>query len=193
MHTVIIERMSRYTRWFRQYKAAKGYTALQGLADKIKSDWYYDETIAKAIRTTRIINYELELCGSVNIQDKNGRTVLHYAAMTNAVDALKVLLTRPEIEVNKQDKFGSPALNWAAWRNAVEAVKVLLTRPEIDVNIHDIYGWTALHDAARENAVDALKVLVNFGVDKSIKDINGKLAYDLTRNKEIREMLKQKS
>jgi len=159
MHTAIIERMSRYTRWFRQYKAAKGYSALQELADKIDLNGYLDKTVAKAIRTTRIIGYELELWGSVNIQDKNGWTALHNAAYYNAVESLKVLLPRPEIDVNIQNKWGLTALHFAAWYNAV----------------------------------DVLKVLVNFGVDKSIKSKDGKLAYDLTTNKEIREMLKPKS
>jgi len=122
MHTVIIERMSRYTRWFRVYKAANRYSALQGLADKIDKNYYTDKTIVKAIRTTRIINYELELWGDVNVQNK--------------------------------------------------------------------YGITALHYAAYYNAVESLKVLVNFGVNKNIKDIKGKLAYNRTTNSEIREMLK---
>jgi len=159
MHTAIIVRMSRYTRWFRQYKAAKRYSALQELADKIDKR-YPDKTIAKAIRTTRIINNELELFGVVNVQDKYGLTALHYAAWNNVVDALKVLLTRPEIEVNIQTKNGSTALNLAARFNAVEAVKVLLTRPEIDVNIQDNYGYTALHYAASYNADETVKALM---------------------------------
>jgi len=265
MHTAIIERMSRYTRWFRHYKAAKGYSALQELADKIDLSGYYGKPVAKTIRTSRIINYELELWGSVNKQTNSGETALHNAARYNAVEALKVLLTRPEIDVNIQDKYGWTALYYAARRNAVESLKVLLPRPEIDVNIREYregetvlhvaardnaveslkvlltrpeievniqnkYGWTALHVAAcnnavealkvlitrpdieaniqnnfgctalhlaaRKNAVESVKVLVNFGVDKSIKDNNGKLALrsdDRTTNSEIREILKPKS
>jgi len=160
MHTAIIIRMSRYTRWFRLYKVAKSYTALQELADKIESDWYLDKTTAKAIRPTRIINYELELFGLVNIQNKWGKTALHYAACKNAVESVKVLLTRPEIEVNIQDNIGWTALHKAARFNAVESLKVLLTRPGIEVNIQNKFGYTALHYTALYHAVEALKVLL---------------------------------
>jgi len=160
MHTAIIVRMSRYTRWFRQYKAAKSYSALQELADKIDSRGFYDKTVVKAIRTTRIINYELELWGSVNIQNKSGQTALHHAARFNAVESLKVLLTRPEIEVNIQDIHGCTALHYAARYNAVDVLKVLLTRPEIEVNKQNRYCSTALHYAAIRNKDEIVKELL---------------------------------
>jgi len=152
------------------------YEALQGLGDKIDSYPYNnDRTVTNMIRTTRIINNKLELLWDVNIKDYIGFTALHYSARYNTVEALKVLLARPqlpelngdfskkrlpEMEVNERNNRGFTALHEAVWHNAVDVLKELLTIPEMEVNKETGSGLTALHLAARHNRDEVVKELM---------------------------------
>jgi hypothetical protein len=60
-----------------------------------------------------------------NLQ-RYGRTPLVIACYYNNVDAVKLLLSTPGIDVNKGIDFGTTALMYAAHRGHVESVKALL-------------------------------------------------------------------
>lgn len=93
-------------------------------------------------------------------------------------------LRLPQLNLKLLDKFGVPA--WAemlsfcstkkdlsdAW---LDRLKLILTLP-IDINFVDKDGKSALHYAAKENCRRVYDVLIEHGINKDIRDKNGKLA-----------------
>ncbi|ELU17381.1 hypothetical protein CAPTEDRAFT_99946, partial [Capitella teleta] len=62
-------------------------------------------------------------------KDQHGASVVHYAAGTDMITALQLLLDQgyPGL-VNQEDKFGSTPLHYAAFANNTDAVKCLLNK-----------------------------------------------------------------
>jgi len=79
----------------------------------------------------------------------------------------------------------------AATADEVEMLDYLLALG-IDINATDAKGRTMLHVAVDRTDVPAdIKLLLDRGADKSIRDNDGKRAFDLTRRslKDIRALL----
>ena len=58
------------------------------------------------------------------------------------------------------------------------------------VNVQNEHGSSALMLAALYGNTDIVQALLEAGADKTIKDYEGKTAYDLTANDQIRSLLK---
>jgi len=65
-------------------------------------------------------------------------------------------------------------------------VKVKLDIPSLSWNF-----YTSLHKAAHDGNVEVLLVLLNAGADPTIKGLDGKTAYDLSKNKIIRDTFRK--
>ena len=61
-----------------------------------------------------------------------------------------------------------------------EVVEILLNNG-YNVNQIDNDGWTPLHYAASNRFEDIIKVLIDYGADRTIKDIWGNTPIDLTK------------
>ena len=61
----------------------------------------------------------------------------------------------------------------------------------IDLNTKNNNGETLLHLAAKSENEDIVKLCLKIGVDPFMKNKKGKIAMELTKNRSIRELLKQ--
>ena len=89
-----------------------------------------------------------------------GDTALINAARNGREGAVRLLLSRCDVNVNAKGKNGCPALIWAAMNGREKVVELLLARKEIMVNAVDNGGFTALIAAARTNRERIVKVLL---------------------------------
>ena len=58
-----------------------------------------------------------------------------------------------------------------------------------DVNIQDREGNTALIYAAGKNLAGNVKILMNYGADISLRNIDGKSAFDSAHSEDVKKLL----
>jgi ankyrin repeat protein len=83
---------------------------------------------------------------NINIQDVNGNTSLHYACQNEKIEVVKLLLSRPDIDINTINTQRETSLFMACnYSNNSELVKLLLDYPNIDVNLYNNWGRSPIH------------------------------------------------
>jgi hypothetical protein len=65
----------------------------------------------------------------------------------------------------------------AAAKNDLAYLNVCLSAG-FPVNTQEGNGWTALHSAAKAGSTGAIQLLLKHNADPSIRDVNGRTAYD---------------
>lgn len=105
--------------------------------------------------------------------DKDGTTLLHWAAQNKFPEVAQFLIQRG-VDVNRKNRAGQSSLDWACRRNAVGVIVELL-KAGADVNSQDIYGLAPIHWAAQEGNVDVVICLFIAGANI---DLQG--THDLT-------------
>ncbi|XP_064635654.1 ankyrin repeat and sterile alpha motif domain-containing protein 1B-like isoform X3 [Lineus longissimus] len=122
-----------------------------------------------------------------NVQDTNGDTSLHLAALNGHKDAVKTLL-HYDASANIVDNTGCYPLHLAAWSGNAEICDILLTHgPSIaKVNEQTLVddksnaaGDTALHTAAQYGHAEAVQVLLTNHADPTIRNNRDETALDL--------------
>jgi len=93
-------------------------------------------------------------------QDKDGLSLLHWAAIGGHADVCQLLLSAG-IDVDCQDLAGRNALHYAAYGGYVNSMLVLLEN-KADVNSQDREGVTSLHWACSKGHMDAVKLLIQY-------------------------------
>lgn len=78
----------------------------------------------------------------INAVDRDGKTVLMYAAFYNNREIIDSIIKK-EVNINAVDRYGRTALHWAAYYGKEEAISILL-KNGADKNIKDELGNTAL-------------------------------------------------
>ncbi|KAJ5215320.1 uncharacterized protein N7498_001727 [Penicillium cinerascens] len=71
---------------------------------------------------------------NVQLQDNDGRTALHYAAMNDLYDVAKKVLVDGRLELNSQDKYGNTSLWWASRMGSYRVRNLLLAQSGIHPN-----------------------------------------------------------
>jgi len=104
----------------------------------------------------------------VNSVDIDGRTALHWAAFSGALDITQYLLEQ-KAEVDKIDESGWAALHIAVSAGNEEVVRELVGAGA-DVKKTNDKGLTPLHYAASKSRVDIAKFLIERGADINAKD-----------------------
>ena len=95
----------------------------------------------------------------VDIEDGDGRTALHYAAMLNRTDVMHELL-ESGADVNKRDRDdGKTALHYSAWHNNNTDAIWLLLRNGASTTIKDKRGLIPINWAREENSQEAVLLL----------------------------------
>ena len=90
--------------------------------------------------------------------------------------------------VNPND--GITALYYAASGNRIEVLKKLIENYFMEIDFIDTTekGWTPLMSGAYNGSTEATKFLLEHGADKTIKDTDGKTAYDYAIENEYLEL-----
>ncbi len=89
-----------------------------------------------------------------------GRTPLHQAIAKDDTQALKTLLSHPNIDPNKVNKFGCTPLYDAVFEGDIEMIRALLNHPKTDPNLGDDEKSTPLHMAVSMSDYEVLALLL---------------------------------
>lgn len=119
-----------------------------------------------------LVEYLLSINANVNIVDKEGDSVLHYAAFGNQPDIMRTLLQHGA-NINVLNASHCTALHISAHKKPPHCVRVLLEF-NADVNLQDSYGDTALHDAIGKENTEVVELLCNVPtLDLTIRNKRG--------------------
>lgn len=106
----------------------------------------------------------------VELNDENGRTLLHHAAEAGSWGCVDVLI-RKGANINAQDNLGETPLHRALVRNRVVATQVLLNNGA-NPNLCNFFGATPTLYAAQAGP-DHYDLLVSKGGNANVVDKNG--------------------
>ena len=122
----------------------------------------------------------LKYGADTKIQNSDGNTALHYAAMYASSDVIKNIVSFDKSSVNIANNEGMYPIHYAALEDNSDALVSLVQDGGADVNIKDSTGDTALHYSAAYGNIDSVMALVEkCNADKNIKDGDGYTAADL--------------
>lgn len=107
--------------------------------------------------------------------DSEGVAPLARAAISDSVEAVKFLLTCPDVVVNHQDTTGKTALMRAVEGGHLQVV-ILLLEAEGNILAQDQNGKDALMLATEENHVDIVRLLIRSGANLDTTDSLGQTA-----------------
>lgn len=83
------------------------------------------------------------------------------------------------------------AIHKQKFKDICEIVESPRCRALIDFNTPNSHGETLLHAAAKTDNEEIVKFCLKLGVDPFMKNKRGKIAFELARKSNIREVLKQ--
>lgn len=120
---------------------------------------------------------------------------LYYAATTNDLDEVKMLVESGMADVNATNPAeGATALHGAAYEGNVDCVRYLLENGA-DVNVHDDDGWTSLHAAVCGEKRKCVELLLKANCDPFAETIDGltpfQMAIEMGNDKLIRLFVKR--
>ncbi|XP_065346694.1 uncharacterized protein LOC135943955 [Cloeon dipterum] len=115
----------------------------------------------------------------LNKSSPDGKSILHYAMLSNQLDLVKRLIDRGS-NVCLRDQNGDTPLHIAArFKKNSEIVKILLEKGA-KINEQNNHKWRALHFAAKFNPTsEILQMLIKNGADVHLKDKDGSSALHL--------------
>ena len=119
--------------------------------------------------------------GDIN-QYEYGRSALHSAALSNAINAVKILIDNG-INLDLQDKgSGATALHYCALYNRPEITNLILQKGGRLI-VADNYGnqplWTAVFNVkGKEERLPLVELLLKFGANKNHKNLAGRSPLD---------------
>jgi ankyrin repeat protein len=109
--------------------------------------------------------------GTINTQDNNDKTPLHWATGEGCVEIVRILIDAGA-DLNVKDKGGITPLHIAANEGEPETA-ILLINAKADLNLQDEYGWTPLHRTVYYDAGEVAWMLIDAGADLNVKDKRG--------------------
>jgi hypothetical protein len=106
-----------------------------------------------------------------NLQNDEGRTALHLAAVRNQVGIVKLLLSHGA-KLDVRDNRAKTAFMLAVMAGHTEVVKALKEKGQ-RLDELTVKGWTALHLAAEKDNVNMVKYLLENGLKKEARIKSG--------------------
>ena len=97
---------------------------------------------------------------NINYVEEGRDTALNISARLGNLTAVKILLSREEIEVNQAGPERITALTEACLYGHFEIVKLLLTCPDVDINLVDCFDGTALQSAIMSGQTEIIKMIL---------------------------------
>ena len=121
-------------------------------------------------------------------RSKEGYTALHYAAWSGSTTIVKYLLDKKaDLGARTNDDY-TPLL-LAARTGKYEIVKHLVEFTQVDIDETDSFGCSSLHHACWDGHLSVVAVLIKFGADILKADTHGRRPIDLSKTREIREVI----
>lgn len=120
----------------------------------------------------------------INAQSDSGMTSLMYAMNPNSehTQSIVTMLIEAKANINLKSAGGNTALMEAAHKGMLRQVMTLILSGA-ELNVQNKFGETALLVASmKDGEPGVVKALVIAGVDKTLKDIDGKTALDIAKN-----------
>lgn len=114
---------------------------------------------------------------NVNIQDADGLSPLHHAALSGNKEMISLLL-EAQAAVDIKDHKGMRPLHYAAWQGKTEPMKMLL-KAGSSVNGQSDEGQIPLHLSAQHGHYDGSEMLLQHQSNPCISDAAGKTPLDL--------------
>ncbi|XP_026159485.1 caskin-1-like isoform X2 [Mastacembelus armatus] len=114
---------------------------------------------------------------NVNIQDADGLSPLHHAALSGNKELISLLL-EAQAAVDIKDHKGMRPLHYAAWQGKTEPMKMLL-KAGSSVNGQSDEGQIPLHLSAQHGHYDGSEMLLQHQSNPCISDSAGKTPLDL--------------
>ncbi|KAM6940651.1 uncharacterized protein FYW49_018479 isoform 2-T2 [Xenentodon cancila] len=114
---------------------------------------------------------------NVNIQDADGLSPLHHAALSGNKEMISLLL-EAQATVDIKDHKGMRPLHYAAWQGKTEPMKMLL-KAGSSVNGQSDEGQIPLHLSAQHGHYDGSEMLLQHQSNPCISDSAGKTPLDL--------------
>ncbi|BDG76743.1 ankyrin repeat domain-containing protein [Wolbachia pipientis] len=127
--------------------------------------------------------------GSVNVTDKYGCTLLHWAALKGHSDIAKFLVDKGA-NVNAKDILGRTPMHFAASNGKLDIVKYFIDEEKVDVNIKDNGYWTPLHWASWGGHLDVAKYLVDKRANINAKDKGSKIPLNVAIDQKHNDVVK---
>uniref|UniRef100_A0A3P9MT37 Uncharacterized protein n=1 Tax=Poecilia reticulata TaxID=8081 RepID=A0A3P9MT37_POERE len=113
---------------------------------------------------------------NVNIQDADGLSPLHHAALSGNKELISLLL-EAQAAVDIKDHKGMRPLHYAAWQGKTEPMKMLL-KTGSSVNGQSEEGQIPLHLSAQHGHYDGSEMLLQHQSNPCISDAAGKTPLD---------------
>ncbi|KAM7010217.1 caskin-1-like isoform 4-T4 [Tautogolabrus adspersus] len=114
---------------------------------------------------------------NVNIQDADGLSSLHHAALSGNKELISLLL-EAQAAVDIKDHKGMRPLHYAAWQGKTEPMKMLL-KAGSSVNGQSDEGQIPLHLSSQHGHYDGSEMLLQHQSNPCISDTAGKTPLDL--------------
>ena len=112
----------------------------------------------------------------VNIQDLNGCSPLHDAAIFGDLELIELLLDN-NADINTVNNWGATPLHFLCLNmkpfSKVDPMVDLLLQTGVDINRQDLYGSTAIHYAIYADNKEMTLKLLGKGASEKLKDGNG--------------------
>ncbi len=118
------------------------------------------------------VKFIVENEGGVNVTDKYGCTLLHWAARGGHLEIVKFLLEKGA-NINAKDILGRTPIHFAVMNNHVNITEFLLNQG-VSVDETDKNGSTPLHYAAEFSELDSATFLIEKGANINTADNSGK-------------------
>ena len=126
-------------------------------------------------------------------KDSDGQSVLHWACENENLNCIKLLLDMGA-DICASNEHKDTPLHYAARNSFSQAGAVLLLlKAGANVNELNTDGQTALHYAAQKGNIFCMQVLLDHGCDPEKRDIDGKTADDILRDKNLSLFQKYKN
>jgi ankyrin repeat protein len=129
-----------------------------------------------------------KLVVNINEVSNDGFTALHYACWGDMIEIARYLV---KFGCNRamKSKNGYTAFHLAARCANLSIVEYFLDEELVNLDAVDDDGCTALHHACYEGHIDLVRLLIKHGADITLKDKTNRTAMDLSKTREIAELL----
>lgn len=158
--------------------------------DNVGIDMIFTDNLYQVVFNHAVIGGYLNLLKSllntykqeidVNKGDNDGRTALHFAALTGNLEVLLFLL-EIHANVHQVDNCGRTVLHFAALNRHSNLVLALL-EAQVNINARDNDGRTILHSAVNKNDLNFILVLLLTEIDINIVNNDHQTAFDDVKN-----------